>query len=315
MNIPTLVIEREARVGDTWRKRYPTLVLHTIRRHHTCKCLAVGLDSGHSLRRVVLYQQFPSNWPEYTPRDKLADWLEHYASIEDLVVWTNSELKPRPTYNAEDHRWDVTVIRNGAEVKLRPVHIVLATGTLGRPIVPEVPGIEAFQGRVVHSSRFPGGAQFSGHHAVVVGAGNSSIDICQDLALRGAASVTMVQRSTSCVMSLDFISDNFRKTYSEDVPLEVADLRFFSMSLALRKRMAIENQALAWEAHKELHGKLRKGGVSFNLGPEGQGVPILVFERLGGECLYHVPGLFGAKPICRVQVIVSCCACLLDRDY
>lgn len=232
----------------------------------------------------VLYQPFPSNWPEFTPRDKLADWLEHYASIEDLVVWTNSELKPRPTYNVEDHRWDVTVLREGVEVKLRPVHIVLATGTLGRPIVPDVPGMEAFQGQVVHSSRFPGGALFAGQHAVVVGAGNSSMDICQDLALRNAVSVTMVQRSTSCVMSLDFIADIFRESYSEDIPLDVADLRFFSIGHGLRKRMAIENQALAWEAHKELHEKLRKGGVSFNLGPEGQGVPILVFERLGGGC-------------------------------
>ena len=37
MNIPTLVIERAARVGDVWRQRYPTLTLHTSRKHHTCK--------------------------------------------------------------------------------------------------------------------------------------------------------------------------------------------------------------------------------------------------------------------------------------
>ena len=48
----------------------------------------------------MLYQPYPTNWPEFTPRDKLADWLEHYASIQDLIVWTKSELKSRPTYNA-----------------------------------------------------------------------------------------------------------------------------------------------------------------------------------------------------------------------
>ncbi|KAI1793660.1 dimethylaniline monooxygenase (N-oxide-forming) [Ganoderma leucocontextum] len=265
MNIPTLVIERDARIGDTWRKRYPSLTLHSARKHHT-----------------LLYQPFPANWPEFTPRDKLADWLEHYASIQDLIVWTNSELKPHPTYNAKDQRWEVTVVRNGIEVHLRPSHLVFATGTLGRPVVPDVLGMEAFQGRIFHSSRFPGGALFASRHAVVVGAGNSSIDVCQDLVLRNAASVTMVQCSTTCIMSRDYVCDAIRATFPEDVPLDIADFRFLSIGLGQRKKMAVENQASVWEANRELHEKLRKGGVSFNLGPEGQGVYPLVFERLGG---------------------------------
>ncbi|KAI1793657.1 dimethylaniline monooxygenase (N-oxide-forming) [Ganoderma leucocontextum] len=269
MNIPTLVIEQAARIGDVWRQRYPTLTLHTIRKHHT-----------------LLYQPFPTNWPEFTPRDKFADWLEHYASIQDLIVWTNSKLKPRPTYNAEDHRWDVTIVRDGVEVKLRPAHIVLATGTFGRPVVPDVLGMEGFQGQVVHSARFPGGALFAAQHAVVVGAGNSSIDICQDLALRNAASVTMVQRSASCVMSRDYACAFLQGLFPEDVPLEVSDFKLASVGLGLRKRLTIEAQAPVWEAHRELHEKLRKAGVSVNLGPEGGGIyPSPVFERLGGHWL------------------------------
>ena len=135
----------------------------------------------------------------------------------------------------------------------------------------------------MHSSRFPGGALFAGQHAVVVGAGNSSIDVCQDLALRAAASVTMVQRSTTCVMTRDYVCDAIRAAFPEDVPLDVADFRFLSIGIGQRKKMAIEDQAAAWEANKELHAKLRKGGLSFNLGPEGQGVYPLVFERFGGE--------------------------------
>lgn len=37
MKIRALVIDRNARIGDTWRNRYPTLTLHTIKRHHTCE--------------------------------------------------------------------------------------------------------------------------------------------------------------------------------------------------------------------------------------------------------------------------------------
>ncbi|RPD53948.1 FAD/NAD-P-binding domain-containing protein [Lentinus tigrinus ALCF2SS1-7] len=265
MDIPTLVIERHARVGDTWRKRYPTLTLHTVRKHHT-----------------LLYQPFPTNWPEFTPRDKLSDWLEHYASIQDLVVWTNSELQSRPIYDEKNHVWDVIVLRNGVPVKLRPAHIVLATGTLGRPNIPNIPDMERYHGRILHSSAFPGGEHFAGQKAVVVGAGNSSIDVCQDLALRGASSVTMVQRSRSCVMTRDFVCDQVRGAFPENVPLDVADFRFASMPLGLLKQVLIADQDSAWEANKELHEKLRKGGVNFDLGPEGQGVYPLVFERLGG---------------------------------
>ena len=34
MNIPTLVIDRLPRIGDSWRQRYPTLALHSISRNH-----------------------------------------------------------------------------------------------------------------------------------------------------------------------------------------------------------------------------------------------------------------------------------------
>ena len=236
----------------------------------------------------VLYQPYPSGWPEFTPRDKVADWLEHYASTQELTVWTNSELKTRPAYNKADRRWDVTVVRNGVEVKFRPAHIVLATGSLGRPIVPDFPGAEDFQGRVMHSSKFPGGALFSGQHTVVVGAGNSSIDVCVDLAEHDAASVTMVQRSTSCVMAREFVADQLRAVFRDDVPLDIVDFRFSSINLGLYKKMAIEHQDAAWEAHKELHEKLRKAGVSCNLGPEGEGVSPFAMEKGGGKCLIRI---------------------------
>nr|VWO94807.1 FAD-binding monooxygenase BOA2 (EC (Botcinic acid biosynthesis cluster A protein 2) [Ganoderma boninense] len=265
MNIPTLLIERNARVGDNWRERYPTLTLNTIRRHHT-----------------LLYEPYPSGWPEFTPRDKLADWLEHYAAAQNLAVWTDSELAPHPTYDTHDRRWDVTVVRAGFAVKLRPAHIVLATGTLGRPLVPAVPGMEGFGGRVVHSAHFAGGAAFAGMRAVVVGAGNSAADICEDLALAGAASVTMVQRSPTRIVTRDFFCAPLRAGWPEDVPLDVLDFRFVSMGFGLMKRIMVPDQVAAWEANRELYENLRKGGVSFELGSEGQVLFPEVFERFGG---------------------------------
>ncbi|KAI9001123.1 FAD/NAD-P-binding domain-containing protein [Trametes punicea] len=268
MRIPALVVERNPRVGDSWRKRYPSLTLHTISRYNS-----------------MLYQSYPSNWPEYAPRDKIADWLEQYATIQDLIVWTKAELKNTPVYNPASKDWDVTILREGFEVKLRPAHLVFATGTLGKPHIPDIPGLDLFQGQVMHSQQFAGAAAYAGKQVVVVGAGNSSIDICQDLVLGGAESVTMIQRSSTCVLSRDYVAQQLRASYPEDVPLPIADFKWASFPVGLLRKIIIANQQSAWDANKELHEKLRKGGLQISMGPKGQGIYILSMERGGGYWL------------------------------
>ena len=287
MNIPTLVIERTARIGDSWRKRYPTLTLHTINRHHTSKYRSVLIcPSPVPIPLLVLYQPYPTNWPEFTPRDKLADWLEFYPRIQDLVVWTNTEFRDHPTYNRDTGEWEVSLSRDGSEVQVRPAHIVLATGSLGEPNVPSVPERERFGGHVLHSHAYAGGASFTGKRVVVIGAGNSSIDICQDLVFKGASSVTMVQRSATCVTARETVATIQRAEYPPGVPLDVCDFKWASWPFGLQKRLGIENEGLMWDMERELHDKLRKGGLQLTMGPEGAGLYLLVIGRAGGKSPY-----------------------------
>ncbi|TCD63704.1 hypothetical protein EIP91_005109 [Steccherinum ochraceum] len=79
MDIRALTIERTDRVGDMWRSRYPTLVLHTTRRQHE-----------------MLYQPYPATWPLFAPKAKFGDWLEGYVQFQDLVVWTSSQIDGQP---------------------------------------------------------------------------------------------------------------------------------------------------------------------------------------------------------------------------
>ena len=233
----------------------------------------------------MLYQPYPSNWPQFTPRDKLADWLETYAINQDLVVWTNSSLQPRPKYNPETAEWDATVLRDGVPVKLRPAHIILATGTLGAPSMPVLPEQELFRGPVLHSAAYGGGTPYAGQRVIVVGAGNSSIDVCQDLVLQGAKEVTMVQRSATCVVSRDKTTEAQMLRYPDSAPLDACDLRTASWPLGLLRRVAIANQQAMWDREKELHDRLRGAGVRLSMGSEGQGQHILVYERLGGTSI------------------------------
>lgn len=198
------------------------------------------------------------------------------------MIWTNTTLQPHPKYDTELHEWDVTVIRNGVAVKLRPAHIVLATGTLGDAYTPDIPGEKIFRGTTLHSTVYDGPKPYAGKRVVVIGAGNSSIDICQGLALHGAQSVTMVQRSSTCVIGRDFISVFLREGWPEDVPMEASDLRWASIPNGLQKKMSIASQDYMWESQKELHDKLRKGGIKLNMGPEGEGLYIMTLGRLGG---------------------------------
>ena len=240
---------------------------------------------------AVLYQPFPTHWPEYAPKDMVADWLESYAANQHLSVWTKSTFADRPRYNAEKGIWHVTVNRNGKPVQLRPKHIVLATGTLGAPRVPDIPRKDDFSGTVLHAAQFVDAAPFVGKHVVVVGAGNSSIDICQDLAIGGVASVTMVQRSQTNVVSRGSVKEDMTHTWLPGQPVEVGDFKFSAIPFGFSKEVNQSRPGYLWEREKELHDKLRKGGLKLYLGPEGEGQYLMVFERAGGEFmsqnLYH----------------------------
>lgn len=93
--------------------------------------------------------------------------------------------------------------------ELHPKHVVQATGHSGEKSFPShIPGISDFQGdRLCHSSEFTGAKEDSkGKHAIVVGCCNSAHDIAQDFYEKGY-SVTMVQRSSTFVVSSKSLLD------------------------------------------------------------------------------------------------------------
>ncbi|KAJ7098487.1 FAD/NAD-P-binding domain-containing protein [Mycena belliarum] len=265
MNIPALIVERTARVGDVWRQRYPTLTLHSVRAQH-----------------AMLYQSYPKNWPLFTSRDKLAQWLEQYADSEDLIVWKSSQVLPTPTFDPSTKRWTAVVERSGTRITLHPAHIVIAAGTLGSPYYPPMSAPERFRGKILHAGTYMGGAPFAGQRVVVVGAGNSAADVCQDLVFHGAASVTMVQRSSTCVMAVAHAQEAQQRFWPEDVPTDVADFKLNAMPTLLMRKILQAQEKAGWEAEKETHRGLREAGFELNMGVQGAGAYLLMFERFGG---------------------------------
>ncbi|KAJ3875643.1 FAD/NAD-P-binding domain-containing protein [Lentinula edodes] len=256
---------QNGRIGDQWRKRYPSLTLHTTKQHYT-----------------MLFQPYPETWPRYTPRDKIADWLEQYAVSQDLVVWMKSQLLPAPSYNKDKMEWAVSIDRDGKIFTINPKHIVLATGTLGGPYTPVIEGRDLFKGQILHSDDYTGAPHFIGKRVVVVGTGNSGADIALDLHVRGAQSVTLLQRSVTCVQASETVNGITDQFWRPEVPTEVADYRRAGTPFKLMKQMLSEQKDFYWEKDKHILEGLAKAGMNVNLGPDGSGVFPLVYERLGG---------------------------------
>jgi putative flavoprotein involved in K+ transport len=263
--IDTLIIERNERIGDSWRKRYHSLVLHD----------PVWYDH-------MPYLDFPDNWPVFTPKDKLANWFELYAEAMELNVWTSTELGD-VDYNASTGTWSVTVTRDGETRTLHPHHLVQATGISGLPRVPAFAGVDDFEGEVYHSSAYDGGQDMAGRRALVVGACNSGHDIAQELNEMGAA-VTILQRSSTYVMSSEHgLAIQLKGLYEEGgPPVDDADLISASIPYALAAQLnQVSTQAIA-ELDAEMLAGLTAAGFKLDAGEDGSGLFLKYLRRGGG---------------------------------
>ncbi len=269
LGVPAVILEKNARAGDSWRKRYASLVLHdpVWYDHMPCK-------------------PFPRGWPVFTPKDQLADWLEAYVEEFGLDYWGGSPCL-KAVFEEKTSSWRVSTLKDGKPVTLRPKHLVLATGMSGFPYVPEIPGAASFEGTILHSSAFQGGAAWRGKKCVVIGASTSAHDICEDLHAHGAE-VTMVQRSATIVATSEALLEYaWGRLYSEaalerGITTEIADLTVASVPHkvlpALQKPLY---QAIA-RRDAWLYDGLARAGFLHDFGEDGSGIHTCYLRRGAG---------------------------------
>src|ERR1700692_2587965 len=103
LQIDTLIVDREARIGDNWRNRYHALTLHN------------QVQVNH-----MPYMPFPPNWPVYIPKDKLANRLENSVESMELNYWTGTEFESG-RYDKQEERWSVVLRRaDGSKRTMHP---------------------------------------------------------------------------------------------------------------------------------------------------------------------------------------------------
>jgi putative flavoprotein involved in K+ transport len=269
LNVPTIIVEKNAKPGDSWRKRYKSLCLHD----------PVWYDH-------LPYLPFPDNWPVFSPKDKIGDWLEMYTKVMELNYWGSTTCKSA-AYDESKGEWTVIVERDGKEITLRPKQLVLATGMSAMPNLVQYPGAADFKGEQHHSSKHPGGDRYRGKKCVVIGSNNSAHDICADLWEHGA-DVTMVQRSSTHIAKSDTLMDlALGGLYSEQavkngITTDKADLIFASVPYKIMHTFHIPVYQEMAKRDADLYDRLKKAGFMLDFGEDGSGLFMKYLRRGSG---------------------------------
>jgi cation diffusion facilitator CzcD-associated flavoprotein CzcO len=263
LSIDTLIVDREKRIGDNWRRRYHALTLHN------------QVQVNH-----LPYMPFPPNWPVYIPKDKLANWFESYVEAMELNFWTDTSFE-RGSYDAANQYWTVVLhCRDGRERIMHPRHVVMATGVSGIANLPNIPSLKDFTGTVLHSSQYDDGEDWKNKSTIVIGTGNSGHDIAQDLYSSGAR-VTLVQRNPTLITNIEPSAQLAYATYNEGT-LEDNDLIAASMPLVLAKKTHQMITGKSKQFDKELLDGLTEVGFKLDYGEDDTGWQFKYLTRGGG---------------------------------
>jgi len=269
LGVSTIIVEKNERPGDSWRKRYKSLCLHD----------PVWYDH-------MPYLPFPDNWPVFSPKDKLGDWLEMYTKVMELNYWGSTECD-NATYDEGKKEWTVTVHRDGKKVELRPKQLILATGMSGVPNIPQIPGSEKFKGDQHHSSQHGAAEEYKGKKCVVIGSNNSSHDICASLWESGA-DVTMLQRSTTHIARSDTLMDlalgdlYSEKAVANGIDHHTADLIFASLPYRILHEFQIPVYEEMAKRDADFYKGLEDAGFMLDWGDDGSGLFMKYLRRGSG---------------------------------
>ncbi len=269
LGVPAIIIEKNAKAGDSWRNRYKNLCLHD----------PVWYDH-------LPYLPFPNDWPVFTPKDKMGDWLEMYTKVMELNYWHSTSCK-KIHFNEARQEWEVTVEREGRELTIKPKELVIALGVSGYQSVPKIQGHESFLGDQFHSSKFASAEHYRGKKAVVLGSNNSAHDICAAM-IEDGVDVTMIQRSSTHISPSKTLMDVvLGGLYSEQaikngIDHHKADLIFASIPYKVLPAFQIPLFEEMKIRDADLFARLEKAGFLLDFGVDGSGLFMKYLRRGSG---------------------------------
>lgn len=213
VGIAHLVLERGDTIAHTWENLYDSLVLHT----------------GKHMSALP-GMRFHKSTPLFPSRAQFLGYLQAYARRFAVPVETGTEVT---SAQRDGDGW--LLHTTGRPVRTHV--LVLATGIVASPRVPELPGRELFPGTVRHSVEYRRPDGYAGRRVLVVGVGNSGGEIGSELARNGAR-VTIAVRSGANVVPLQLagIPIQYLSFLVRRLPRAVQEVVVKAMALLARVR-------------------------------------------------------------------------------
>ncbi|KAJ8534613.1 hypothetical protein K7X08_016341 [Anisodus acutangulus] len=186
--VPCVILERADCIASLWQKKtYDRLKLHLPKQF--CQ---------------LPKYPFPEHYPEYPTKKQFIEYLENYANHFDIKPQFN-ECVQSAKYDEACRLWRVkTISANGSEVEYICQWLVVATGENAERVVPEIDGLKEFGGEVLHACEYKSGEKFKGKKVLVVGCGNSGMEVSLDLCNHDAQP-SMVCRSSVHVLPREIL--------------------------------------------------------------------------------------------------------------
>ncbi|XP_020259955.1 probable indole-3-pyruvate monooxygenase YUCCA9 [Asparagus officinalis] len=163
--VPYVIFERSDCIASLWQKQtYNRLKLHLPKKF----CQLPGLP-------------FPDSYPEYPCKNQFIDYLESYAKHFDICPRFNQSVQSA-RYENTSGLWRVrTVGLQNEEIEYIGKWLVVATGENADRVIPEFEGLREFGSDIIHACDYKSGESYRGKKVLVVGCGNSGMEVCLDL--------------------------------------------------------------------------------------------------------------------------------------
>ena len=222
LGIPYTVFEKNAEVGGTWyENRYP----------------GCAVDTPNHFYQFSFEPN--NNWPNYfSQRDAIQAYLEHCADKYDVRkhIRFNTEVSSA-VFNEATQTWAIqatnktskqTIDKAESVEHIQANVVICAVGQLNRPAIPKLPGLEQYQGQVIHTAQWPEQLDLKGKKVALIGTGASAVQVGPAIAAQ-VESLAVLQRSGSWVVrrpNIDGVVSEDTKWVLNNVPFYAPWYRF-----------------------------------------------------------------------------------------